>query len=148
MQNTANLYETDFYAWTQQQEELLRQKKINNLDLIHLQEELHLMGATEKRELSHRLEVLLMHLLKWKYQPARQCKSWTRTIKVQRLDITQHLRSNPSLKAKVNEYISNAYEKAVIFAADETNLDEEVFPNNCEWSVAQILDLDNNFLPS
>ncbi len=148
MQNTANLYETDFYAWTQQQEELLRQKKINNLDLIHLQEELHLMGATEKRELSHRLEVLLMHLLKWKYQPARQCKSWTRTIKVQRLDITQHLRSNPSLNAKVNEYISNAYEKAVIFAADETNLDEEVFPNNCEWSVAQILDLDNNFLPS
>jgi hypothetical protein len=146
MQNTASLYETDFYAWTEEQEKLIKQKNLHDLDLVHLQEELHLMGATEKRELSHRLEILLMHLLKWKYQSSRQCKSWMRTIKVQRLDIASHLRNNPSLRAKVDEYIADAYEKAVLFAADETNLDEDAFPNICEWNSTQILD--NAFLPN
>ena len=146
MNIATNLYERDFFAWTEEQAKLIEESAFNKLDLVHLSEELHLMGASEKRELSHRLEVLLMHLLKWKYQPSRQCKSWTRTIKVQRLDLNQHLNQTPSLKAKVNDYIADAYEKAVLFAAEETNLDEENFPALCEWNAKQILD--DNFFPN
>lgn len=135
------LYEKDFFAWTEEQARLIKEKKFNQLDTLHVYEELQLMGASEKRELSHRLEVLLMHLLKWKYQPSRQCKSWERTIKVQRNCLIQHLQQNPSLKARVEEYINSAYENAVLLAADETNLDESVFPGICEWDKSQILDV-------
>lgn len=143
---TNSLYERDFFAWTQQQAKLIKEKAFNKLDLLHLQEELHLMGASERRELSHRLEILLMHLLKWKYQPSRQCKSWERTIKIQRLDLIDHLDQNPSLKAQTQEYIAKVYEKALIMAAEETGLEEKTFPGKCDWSIEEILN--NNFFPN
>jgi len=58
-------YETDFYAWASQQAELLRQRQANSLDWIHLAEEIETMGRSEKRQLTSRLELLIMHLLKW-----------------------------------------------------------------------------------
>lgn len=143
---TQNLYEKDFHAWTQEQAKWVGQRRFEKLDIVHLQEELQLMGASERRELQHRLEVLLMHLLKWKYQPSRQCQSWARTIKVQRNSLIQHLKDNPSLKAKLSEFIANAYENAVLMAADETNLEEAVFPKKSEWDEKAILE--KEFFPS
>ena len=46
------LYEKDFYAWTREQANLIETKSLNKLDLIHLQQELQIMGASEKRELA------------------------------------------------------------------------------------------------
>jgi|SRR6185437_4116453 len=146
MSSALNLYEADFFAWTQEQISLIKQKLFNKLDMVHLQEELQIMGASEKRELANRLAILLMHLLKWKYQPSRQCKSWERTIKKQRLEVQDVLDDNPSLKPNVADFIGKAYQKAILKAADETNLDEDVFPASCEWTVKQILN--DNFLPS
>jgi hypothetical protein len=145
MRTSTNLYEKDFYAWTKTQSNLIKTHQLAQLDLVHLQEELHLMGASEKRVLDHRLEVLLMHLLKWKYQPAIQSKSWIRTIKVQKNDLAKHLKYSPSLKAKLQQFVNDAYDNAVLMAADETNLDESIFPSCCEWTTKQILD--NEFLP-
>ncbi len=146
MQNHATLYETDFYAWTQEQENLLKQRNWNNLDLIHLQEELHLMGASEKRELSNRLSVLLMHLLKWKYQPTHRVVSWELTIKGQRLEVKDVLDDNPSLSARLDDYLISAYAKAILKAANETKLSYKAFPQLCEWSIAQIFD--DSFFPN
>ncbi len=39
------------------------------------------MGKREKRELISRLKPLMVHLLKWEYQPSFQSKSWQSTIK-------------------------------------------------------------------
>jgi len=148
--NTAanNLYERDFFAWTEQQAKLIRDKAFNKLDLRHLQEELQLMGASEKRELGSRLTILLMHLLKWKYQPIRQCKSWELTIKVQRSDLEFLLKQNPSLRnyASLSDTFEHSYETAVLKAADETLLDENSFPVKCEWTIEQVLN--KEFLPS
>ena len=141
-----NLYDQDFYAWTQEQAKLIKDNLLGKLDLIHLQEELISMGASERRELDSRLGVLLMHLLKWKYQPARQCKSWIRTIKIQRIDVIKHLKNNPSLRSVAGEYLLDAYNTAILKAAEETNLDDDVFPVNCEWTIDQVLD--NNFYPN
>jgi hypothetical protein len=63
-----NLYDSDFYAWTQQQAQLLRSKHLIKLDILHLAEEPEAMGRSENRELAGRLEVLLIHLLKWQFQ--------------------------------------------------------------------------------
>ena len=47
-----------------------------------------------------RYRVLLMHLLKWRYQQERRTRSWARTIENQRDDIAMLLEKNPSLRSK------------------------------------------------
>ncbi|HRG61604.1 MAG TPA: DUF29 domain-containing protein [Burkholderiales bacterium] len=139
MRTTANLYEKDFFAWTQEQAKYIKDRAFEKLDLTHLFEEIESMGAKEKSELKNRMAQLMMHLLKWKYQPARQCRSWQNTIYDQREELQDLLSDNPSLNSKIDEYFVKSYKKAVREAASETGLDESVFPVNCEWSVEQIL---------
>jgi Domain of unknown function DUF29 len=38
------------------------------------------VGKTEKRELVSRLTFLLLHLLKWRFQPAERVASWEASI--------------------------------------------------------------------
>ncbi len=142
---SSTLYDKDFYAWTQEQAKLIKEKALSKLDLIHLYDELNIMGAKEKSELKNRLAQLLMHLLKWKYQPTRQSRSWQNTIEDQREELEDLFEDNPSLKNKVNDCFIKSYKKAVRKAIEETGLDESVFPQACEWSLDQILD--NEFYP-
>ena len=111
---TTSLYDQDFYAWANEQAALLRAGKLAAADIEHIAEEIESMGKAEKRELVSRLTVLLLHLLKWQFQPDRRGSSWDATITVQRDDITDHLRDNPSLKAKIGAAITDAYRKAAI----------------------------------
>jgi hypothetical protein len=138
MSNT--LYDQDFFAWAQEQAALLRAGRVSEADVDHIAEEIESMGKTEKRELISRMEVLLVHLLKWQFQPDRRGKSWTNTIRVQRNRLESHLADNPSLKALLPAVIRAAYENARIESATETDLDEAIFPDDCAWSFEQIMD--------
>jgi hypothetical protein len=133
------LYDRDFYAWANEQAALLRAGKLAAADIENIAEEIESMGKTEKRELANRLAVLLLHLLKWQYQPARRCSSWQATIRVQRRDLAIHLQDNPSLKAKLAETIEQAYGNAVIEAASETGQPELSFPSECPWTFELIM---------
>lgn len=133
-----NLYESDFYAWTQRQSALLRTGQLADIDLEHLAEEIEDMGKSEKRTLESRLEILLMHLLKWQFQPAYRGKSWRLTIKEQRIRLHEHLAENPSLKSHLAAGIDKAYRLAVLGAEKETG--REDFPAVCPYGVEQILD--------
>ena len=137
-----NLYERDFYAWANEQAALIRAGNLAAIDLEHIAEEIESMGKTEKRELVSRLTVLLAHLLKWQFQPARRGMSWRATVRNQRRDLADHLADNPSLKANLPETVSAAYERAVDQAAGETDLDPATFPSACPWSVDQIFSAD------
>jgi hypothetical protein len=143
---TVSLYEQDFYAWTQEQARLIKQKAFEKLDITHLFDEVESMGAREKSELKSRLTILLMHLLKWKYQPEYQSKSWKATIMEQRFSIQDVLDDNPSLKSQLSEYLIRAYKHARPLAHQETGVYLKNMPEICEWTIAQILD--DNFLPS
>ena len=92
------LYDRDFFAWSREQADLLRAGKLAEADIEHIAEEIDSMGRTEKRELISRLSVLLLHLLKWRYQPEKRGPSWEASIRVQRNRIADHLDDNPSLK--------------------------------------------------
>jgi hypothetical protein len=96
-------YEKDFYAWTQEQANLIRQGKFNEIDTLHIIDEIESMGRSEKRALKSRLAVLLMHLLKWQYQPTFRGVSWTITIRNQRWEIAELLEDNPSLQHWVTD---------------------------------------------
>ena len=146
---TLDLYETDFYAWTQQQARLIKEKAFDKLDITHLFEEVESMGKHEQRELTSRLEILLMHLLKWKYQPNYANKnSWKYTIKEQRKKLNAHLRENPSLKNPntFNERFLDAYDTAILKAVEETGLDENIFPKICPFSIDQVFN--SEFYPN
>lgn len=137
-----SLYETDFYAWAQQQAALLRAGKLAEAELHTIAEEIESMGKSEKRECVHRLSVLLMHLLKWQFQPGRRGTSWVMTLRNQRRALLRLFRDNPSLRAVVPELLADAYGDAVNDAIAETGLAEQVFPVVCPWEMTQILDDD------
>lgn len=133
-------YEKDFYAWANEQAALLRSGKLAEADIEHIAEEIESMGKTEKRELVSRLTVLLLHLLKWRFQPNLQSASWRATIEVQRLEIGYHLEDNPSLKHLRAEAMSRAYSLSIREALRETGLPESTFPAICPWSFEQIME--------
>lgn len=139
MSTKSSLYDRDFYAWSNQQAELLRAGKLQQADIEHIAEEIESMGKTEKRELISRLTVLSLHLLKWRFQPAKRAASWEASVKVQRNRLIDHLDDNPSLKPLAPSALAAAYRDAVIEAIAETGLSESTFPQVCPWTIEQVL---------
>jgi len=136
---TPSLYDQDFYAWANQQAALLREGKLAAADIAHIAEEIESMGRSEKRELVNRLAVLLLHLLKWRFQPAMRGNSWRLSVEEQRYRLTDHLADNPSLQAKLAEAVVNAYRLALVDAERETGLARGTFPVECPWSFEQMM---------
>lgn len=137
-----NLYDQDFYAWANEQVALLRSGKLAAADIEHIAEEIESMGKSEKRELISRLAILLMHMLKWQYQPDFRDKSWRVTVQEQRRQLDRHIRDNLSLKGRLPEAMIDAYGDAILAAARETGLDAEIFLEVCPWSFEQMMDPD------
>jgi hypothetical protein len=134
-------YETDYYAWSNEQAALLRGGRFSQLDISHLAEEIEDLGKRERRALQSRLGVLLGHLLKWRHQgdyPHR--KSWRATINAQRRSIAKLLDDNPSLRPWIVDAVADAYLDARDLAVAETPLDYDAFPASCPWALEQILD--------
>ena len=143
---TPFLYEQDYQQWLEKTVKLLRDRSFELLDLDNLIEEIEDMGKSSKREVFNRLVVLLIHLLKWKYQPARQCNSWLSTINDQRRQLFILFRDSPSLqKSYLPTIFDECYQMACKLAAKETNLPLATFPESCPFTEIKILDFD--FLP-
>lgn len=135
-----NLYETDFYAWTLEQSKLLKQGNFQHLDITNLVEEIESLGKQEQRELDNRLGVLIGHLLKWDYQPAKRSKSWRATIREQRRATQKLISQNPSLQPYLAEAIADAYQSGVDLVVQETPLDYPDLPESCIYTTEQIFD--------
>jgi hypothetical protein len=137
---STNLYDVDFYAWTQEQSILLSRGQWQSLDIENLVEEIESLGKQQKQELRNRLSVLIGHLLKWEFQPELRGKSWKATIREQRNRINLHLKDNPSLKSYLDQAIIDSYELALSLVVRETPLDYPDLPSDCPFAIAQILD--------
>jgi hypothetical protein len=136
-------YDTDFYAWTQAQAQALRAKEVAALDLEHLVEEIESLGKRDRRILESQLRRLLLHLLKYRYDPAPEPRrGWRVIIRDARREIADLLEDSPSLRDHPERYLARAYRIACDNAADETGLPLATFPAACEWSIAQVLDED------
>jgi hypothetical protein len=135
-------YETDFYIWLNNQIALLRAKNFEQIDLDNLIEELEGMASKQRHELKHRLEQLMMHLLKCKFQPRLISKSWRGTIHEQRARINDLLEEMPSLTGLLDEYLERSYANAVRGAAIDTGLPRTAFPDMPPFTTVQLLDPD------
>ncbi len=132
----ASSYEADTYAWALDQAQRIRSGQ--PIDVQNVAEEIEDLGKRQRSFLIHNLEVLLMHLLKWDFQPDKRTRSWGYTIKEHQNRVNRHMRENPSLQAALPELLSESYENARLKAAVETGLDLDVFPTNCPYSWQQI----------
>ena len=140
-----SLYKTDLYAWSQDQAARLRAHTSSGIDWEHVAEEIESVGESERSEIESRLAVLLMHLLKWQFQPSKRSGSWRSTIREQRFRLAKRIRRSPSLKQYPAEVLDEEYEFVRPKAAEETHLAEETFPENCPYTILQVLD--PTFLP-
>lgn len=129
----APLYERDLYAWSLEQARLLREGRLTEIDAENIAEEILDVGHSEYDKLESALRVLLMHMLKWDYQPERRSGSWEATIAVQRRHALRQLQNNPSLQSRREEAVQSAYEDARELAAGETELGLEAFPQACPY---------------
>jgi len=145
VQSHNQLYHQDFYLWIQATTKLLQAGKFSQLDLENLIEEIQAMGRGEKRELRSRLIILLMHLLKWQYQPQKRTESWLNTINEQRISLEELFEDSPSLKPLLADIFDQCYQKARLKAVTETGLDITSFPDASPWNESETLDFE--YLP-
>jgi hypothetical protein len=134
-----DLYEADFFQWTQETSDRLRRGEFTRIDVPALAEEVEDLGKKQKSALQNRLAILIGHLLKWDHQPGRRSGSWQATIRLQRSRIERLLKQSPSLCPFVSETLPEAYSDGVLLALRETGLDEEIFPKTCPYTVEEIL---------
>jgi len=139
---TRTLYDTDFNLWIEQTVNQLKNGDLQDLDRKNLIDEIESMGRSDKREISNRLEVLIMHLLKWQYQSEKQTNSWFSTINEQRRAIRLILKDSPSLKPYLRDNLEECYQEARNDASRETSLPKNTFPLDCPFSPEQVLDAD------
>jgi len=140
-----SLYDEDFAAWTAVTARLLRARRLAEIDLEHLAEEIEDMGKSQGRELHSRFRVLLVHLLKWQRQPQKRSRSWRSTIDTQRVELRDLLRQSPSLRRRLPASLPEVYRDAVRAAGIETGLAARSFPRECPFQLEHLLDQD--FLP-
>ena len=134
-------YEQDVVAWANEQAALLRAGKLTAIDVEHIAEEIEDVGKSEQRELASRMSVLLAHLLKWQYQPARRSKSSQYTIRTQRKEVAYGLNEAPSLRGKFSDeaWLDIVWSKARSLASNETGLDLDAFPEAFPWQIEEVL---------
>lgn len=141
----SNLYETDYLQWIETTVEQLRQHNYAAIDWENLIEELADMGRSERKGLKSNLIIVLLHLLKWQYQPEMRSGSWKGSIVEHRRRIKDDLQDSPSLKPFLEKIFAECYTDAVEQASAETGLLPTTFPDQCPYTIAQVLDA--SFLP-
>lgn len=141
----ASLYDHDYHAWLSRQAAMLAERRFDELDLDNLIDEIQALARSEKREIENRLNVLLVHLLKWAHQPAQRSGGWNSTIIEQRARLLKRLQESPSLRGYPAEVLDEEYAIAREKAAAETGLRAATFPKTCPYTIDQVLDPD--FLP-
>lgn len=132
-------YTKDFSAWISQTAQLLREHRWHEIDVPNLVEEVEDLGRSERRGIASQLTRLLLHLLKWQYQPQRRSDSWLDSITDARTQIELTIEDSPSLKSYPAEQLQKSYQRARRQAAQQTKIEVAVFPEKCPYSLEQIL---------
>src|ERR1043165_5506946 len=101
-------YDRDFYSWSLEQARLVREGRWSAVDRENVAEEIESLGREQFSKLESAIRVLLVHMLKWDHQPELRSRSWTLSIKGQRIALDHVLDDNPGLKARVGEAVARA----------------------------------------
>ena len=140
--NSQDLYNRDYCQWLIHTAKLLKGKEFAKLDLENLIEEIESLGKSEKRAISSNLIIVILHLLKWRYQPEKRYNSWKSSIREHRRRIQRLLIDSPSLNNYLSEILADCYLAAKKQASDETGLSVVAFSEESPFSLTECLDED------
>ena len=134
----AALYEADETAWLEATADLVRRGLYDQLDTENLSEYLSDMAKRDRREVESRLIVLIAHVLKWVHQPDRRSGSWHATI-IEQCQELEGLLGRGVLYNHAEMVLAEMYGKAVERVIAETGLAKTSFPENCPYTINQLL---------
>ena len=101
------------------------------------------MARSDEHAIQSLLEVLLTHLLKWRYQANRRTRSWRVFIQNARSDIQDRLADSPSLRTRLPTLVARAYANARRSAGAEMKIEEREWdqksPSSRPWDVDKLL---------
>jgi Domain of unknown function DUF29 len=142
----AELYEDDFYAWTQQQAQTLRAhfKGDNRIDVEHLAEEVEDLGKSQLQSVESYIQQIIAHLLKLDYSgyelPRRH---WRSEIVAFRNNMERKI--SPSMRPKLRQALPELYEGGRRLAAASLDAEpdlERVLPRHCPYDWAAVTERD------
>jgi len=133
-------YEEDYAAWLEGQLRLLRERRFDELDLLHLIDEIGDLGTSNFKAFVSAIEIVVAHMLKWDYQPERRGNSWIASIEEHRARILQELEDSPSYRSRISDAMRRAYRPARALAAKETDLPLGRFPKDCPYGWSDVLE--------
>jgi len=140
--SATDLYETDLYVWAQNQAELLRDGRFDELDLPNLIEEVEDLGGALRRSVRLHAMAIVKHLLKLQQWPQSERRlAWREAVRGLRSELLNDL--TPSLRQYLVENLSELYARAR-HNADGSLRDygehgaADALPNACPYTFDQI----------
>jgi hypothetical protein len=115
MRSSTDLYEDDFFAWTQRQAKELRRFARTRpnlpLDLAHIAEEIADLGTEQRNAVRSWTARVIEHLLLLEHSPASEPRrGWIGEIVTLRRDIERRL--TPVLRRDLKRHLQRRYEEA------------------------------------
>ena len=108
-----NLVSESYYETITSIEERIKKYDYSEA-LIGLEHLYQNMAKKDKREFRTFLELVMMHVLKWKYQPEKRSSSWAKTIRNARKEMKVIREDVPSITQNyINEIWENCFQSAV-----------------------------------
>jgi len=136
-----SLYDEDFYAWTQEQAELLRRGRAgaNDLDIEHIAEEIEDLGKSELHACQSLCEHIIEHLLKLEHsgldEPTRH---WRKEIVEWRVQLERKLTRSILAKLELKERYHYALRLLRSFEDEAPGLMQRI-PAECPYTLDQIV---------
>ena len=126
-----NLYEIDEHLWLEETIKILKEKRLNDLDLENLIEELESLSKKDRNRVSSFLEQIIRHLLLlqyWTIEQERNKNHWRAEIQSFRTQLRKYLTTN------LHNYLANElniiYQDALEYVQEKTGFFVD-FPEEC-----------------
>lgn len=133
-------YDSDLTLWAKDTAQLLRERCWDAIEWEHLIEEIEDLGKSERSAIASQMERIMVHLLKWQYQPQRRSDSWLDSINDGRSQIRRKLEDSPSLRSYPPQVLEKEYTRARREAARQTHLEISLFPELCPYVIDQVME--------
>jgi hypothetical protein len=138
-----SLYDTDFVEWTAKTAALLREGRIDEIDIKNLAEEIEDLGKSDRSAVRSQLGRMIMHLIKQKMQPERDGSSWRNSVVDARREIRVRIEDSPSLRRHLRQNLEKIYTAAVQDAVEEMQLPKAraaEIPAECPYTLDELLE--------
>ena len=133
-------YDEDLVLWADEQARLLRERRLDQLDVTHLMAEVEGVSAAQRAAVEGCLVKLIAQLLAWKYQPGARSGSWRDAIDRQRTRIVRLIDRSPSLSLHPAAIFDQCYLQGRRRAAAETGIDRVLLPVSAPFTLAEAMD--------